>query len=178
MHRPTWLLSGLLALCSPTATASDLSSPSVGVDALGRVRGEMLLSVRAPVVLATLRDGAKMARFGREVKLARAMPAPDPASGCQLIHMEVTGLAKPFQVRTERCPTAQGWVERLVESKVFTRWDAQWTVVRLADDLTRVEYVIHTDLKLPVPRRTLLKRSQASVHGSLQQLAAEVGSAE
>jgi hypothetical protein len=157
-----------LALIVTTSLAA--AAPEVRVDDDGFVRATVVLDASPSEVRALLADGAAMAETSPEVLDARATTA----GTCERLDLDVRGLFTPFSVTTLRCPTADGWTERLLDARVFTAWDARWTLAPLADGRTRVDAAIRTEVALPVPASLVQARTAASLRRSLDRLVARL----
>jgi hypothetical protein len=143
---------------------------TVTIDDDGFVRGQLALDVAPAEVRKALLDGEALAETSPDVRDAVATPA----GPCQRMALEVKGLFSPFEVQTERCETADGWVERLVDSDVFTAWESTWTVSATPEGGTLLHYAVRTELDLPVPASMVRQRTARSVHRTLDHVAASL----
>lgn len=150
------------------ATAVAASSPVVDPEPVirrhadGSVEASLWLAADPSEVRRLLADAPRVAEMTPDVVSATAIGL----GACEQVSLAVRGLFRPFSVVTERCPTADGWSETLIEGGVFTAWDSAWTVTP-DDGGTRVTYQFRADLSFPVPPGLLQQRAARSLRYNL-----------
>ena len=96
-----------------------------------------------------------------------------PAGNCQRLTVSVKGLLSPMRYITERCPTAKGYTERLVQSEDFSTQSTDWEL-KSVEGGTQVTLRILAMPKLPVPDAIIYSRVKASSVNTLERFAALV----
>lgn len=155
----------LLAALASADTGLDLAEPRLEARD-GHVFGRITLHATVDEVRQVLGDGAETASHSPDVLRASATPE----GVCERVDLEVRGLFAPFRVQTRRCPTAEGFTERLAGSTVFTAWEGTWRIVPVADG-TEVVYSLRTRLDLPVPQGLVERRTMRALELNLLALA-------
>ncbi len=154
-------------MLSPTllilAMAAHGGDASVAVMDDGMVVGSITVEAEEPAVRALLRDATVVAELSSDVISIESEQTGD----CEDTRKKTRGMFAPLTVHTRRCPTDDGWSERMVESDDFHRYETDWEVARTGAG-TRVTYKVQTDPDLP--RRFVLKNIVAGVKDTLEQL--------
>jgi hypothetical protein len=132
----------------------------------GTVEGHLRVAATPADVLAMLDDSARVARLTPDVLRATATRS----GTCDQLALEARGLFSPIDVHTERCRAPSGYAEHLVDSVVFSAWDARWTVAP-ADGGADVTFRIRTEITWPVPTSLLRSRTVTSVSANLSAVA-------
>lgn len=117
-------------------------------------------------VRAALADPADMALRPPDMISVEATPR----AGCHEIEGRTRGLLRPLAYRSLRCPTPTGFLETLVASEDFERYEAEWRI-EAVEGGTRVSFRIDVLPDLPVPRALVsenVKRSAVAVVTALR----------
>ncbi len=149
---------GLCALCSPAALAADSVTTTLTID-------KPITEVRS-----ALEDGATFAELSPDVYEAAA----EPSGLCQRLHLESRGLTSPLRSIVLRCPTRDGWTERLESSDDFAAHEVDWTVVEV-DGGTRITVRAHVEPDLPVPQTMIDSALRRSLVAQLQRFRSMLG---
>ncbi len=130
------------------STAALAQQPAVNVDDEGVVAVRMTIDATESNIRDVLDD----------VEGELASLTPDVLSvettkkgRCQEVTRSTRGLLRPFRFRALRCPTARGWHESLIESRDFSAYSSDWSLVE-TELGTEVVLTVHTELyALPKP---------------------------
>jgi hypothetical protein len=93
---------------------------------------------------------------------------------CATLRATVGSPWVPVSYTYERCPTATGFRERLLESDTMNTYEVDWRLVPEGAG-TRLSYTVRVDTKLPMPRSYLLSRTRASMRTAIERLLARAG---
>ncbi|MFZ5480137.1 MAG: SRPBCC family protein [Myxococcota bacterium] len=92
---------------------------------------------------------------------------------CDTLRATVGSRWAPMSYVYERCPTATGWREALVQSDAFDAYEITWELLPDAAG-TRVSYTVHVEPRLPLPDGYVASRTRASMKTVLATLAARL----
>jgi hypothetical protein len=143
------------------------AEPQVAVQSDGTVVCTVTLAASESQVRAALVDGAGSSRLSPDVLAVESAKK----GACEELTKETRGLFHNFRLRSLRCPTADGWSEKLVSSDDFTEFQADWSIATDPAG-TRVTYTVKTGLSIPVPDSLLrqsLAKATATMLGNLAQ---------
>jgi carbon monoxide dehydrogenase subunit G len=115
-------------------------------------------------LLRVLGDPKAVAAMSPDVKSLEVL-----AQGrCTTLRATVTSAFVPVTYTYERCPTATGFRDRLLESDVMRVYDIEWTLVPEGDG-TRVTYSARIDATL-APKSYIVSKTRASMRALLARL--------
>ena len=157
----------IVALALPvSATAQE---PAVTVGENGTVEARMTLDASESSIRDVLDDIAgELAALSPDVLSVAVVND----GKCQEVSRRTRGLLRPFRLKSLRCPTASGWHESLIESRDFSAYSTDWSVIETSDG-TEVIYTIETDLYI-FPRPLVTRTVVQSAKGQLMELARKV----
>ena len=92
---------------------------------------------------------------------------------CERLTVSVKGLLSPMRYITERCPSAKGYTERLLESEDFATQSTDWEL-KSVEGGTQVTLRILAMPKLPIPDSIIYSRVKASSVNTLERFTALV----
>jgi len=93
-----------------------------------------------------------------------------PSGNCEKVTRSTRGIWRPMTFVALRCPTTDGWSEKLVEKGDFTAYASQWSLTAKGDS-TGVTYRILTELSAPVPTSMVRQNVEKATKGLLERLA-------
>ncbi len=129
---------------SQPAFAADKAQGTMGaptVDADGSVRVEMLVSCTPAEVQALLADPIRAHSLSPDIA---SISRGSTSGACTELNISAKAVGgSTMDYRAQRCRTALGWRESLVESSSFTHMDTEWTV-ESTDAGTRVVLRVRT----------------------------------
>jgi hypothetical protein len=144
--------------------------PSVQVADDGTVRVSVDLDVSAAEVRALLASPLDAMRLSPEILSVKS----SPDGKCDVIEAETRGLTRPLVLRALRCPTADGWSMRLLETPDFTRYSTHWRVSELRG---RAQVVLETQAEpnVPVPGFLVLRNIREAAVNTIKALERALG---
>ena len=109
----------LAALLAPQLAHANDHGASVSIDAEGVVVARILVPATSDEVRALLADtSGRLAALSPDT--LSVISTPDGA--CEMVDRKTRGIFRPFAFRAQRCPTANGWQETLMQSDDFTAY--------------------------------------------------------
>ncbi len=144
--------------------------PRVDVHADGAVVGRITVPASAADIRLVVDDPVRCGSLSPEVVSLTTAP---PQGDCQELFTETRGLFRPLRVRSQRCRTADGWEEALIESDDFSQYASSWSLHEV-DGQTEVTLRVRTEVGLPVPTSVVETRSKKSVGEILENLLQQI----
>lgn len=138
--------------------------------------GDVIAVVRIDAPIAAVRSAlgsAEKAHFFAPTTIEARATAD---GSCERVALRVKGLFSPFVATTRRCPTADGWVEKLVESDDFSDYTAEWKLQGIGE-ATAVHFRVRTIINVSVPHSMITSRTRKVLTTTLERLIAAVDAA-
>ena len=150
------------------AAPGEPSLPVVGADA--GIRTDVVVAATPDQIRAAMADPVAAIELCADVISARVVGR---SGDCSILLVTTRGLVAPLGFMTRRCPTAEGWAETLVSSDDFDRQD---TTLRLepVSGGTRIVLEVHSEPRLPLPRRLLQSEIAKSTVATLENIVRKV----
>lgn len=155
-------MSSLVLLAALSAFASP---PEVEMDSAGVVFGRILVPATEADVREVVGDPVALGRLSPDI----VSVTPEPSGSCVDVVTETKGLFRTLFMRSRRCPTIDGWEDRLVQSDDFQAYETQWSL-REVEGGTEVTVRVHSVVDLPVPTSVVQSRQKKSVGEVLENL--------
>jgi hypothetical protein len=153
-----------LSLSLPSA-AQTPEEPLVQSEEPGTIITRLLVPAPVGQVQAVLDDPHLFAAFTPDVQEL----VVQARGRCKLLTFRSRGFIEPFRYSTQRCPSASGWRETLLESDSFTRYDADIALEPSAEG-THIIYKLSVGLDIPVPDIVISKNVKRSARLTMQAL--------
>jgi hypothetical protein len=147
------------------------AEPEVELDPSGTIVGRIVVPADAAEVREVVDDPVACGRLSSDIVSVQSEPAAH--SRCVDVTTETKGLFRTLFMRSRRCPTADGWEDRLVQSDDFDAYETRWSL-RPVDGGTEVTVRVHTEVDLPVPSSLVQSRQKKSVGEVLENLVYQV----
>ena len=140
-----WAMAGSLSLVAgslwgPLAMADEIRGPVVTSD------GFVLIAVERPGDGSTLRERIATPTEALAIHQGMVGFQAQPVGECHEVEIQTQRDGTQHSTRTRRCPTAEGWSEKLIESSLYEHYEVYWTFYR-EDDLTQLQW----ELKARIP---------------------------
>ena len=157
------------AAAGPLDARAGEVEPAVDILRDGTVEGTVVVGATVDRVRALVGDVARLRRMSRDVKDVAVRREGD----CVVV---TTRTASVLEVNytARRCPTADGWVETLLESDTFNDYYSEWFVHSVADGVL-VRFRLRTVADLPVPDRLVRGALKKGVESVLEAIGEELG---
>lgn len=159
----------MLTLLFAAALSASASEPEVELDPTGAIVGRILVPADAEAVREVVGDPTALGRLSPDVVSVQEQPS----GRCIDVTTETRGLFRSLFMKSRRCPTADGWEDRLVESEDFDAYETRWSL-REVDGGTEVTVRVHTEVDLPVPDAIVQSRQKKSVGQVLENLVYQI----
>ncbi|MEZ4447996.1 MAG: hypothetical protein R3B09_00870 [Nannocystaceae bacterium] len=137
---------------------------------------EVIAVVRIDAPLETVRKALISAEKAHSYAPTTLAARATTDGTCERIALRVKGLFSPFVATTRRCPTSDGWLEKLVESDDFSDYLAEWKLQSMGD-ATAVHYRVRTIINVSVPQSMITSQTRKVLKTTLQRLIAAVDAA-
>ena len=124
----------------------------------GFVVGEIRVEASVQQVQALISDPQQHAALTPDIQSVNATPV----GACAHIDMHTEGVGPALQMLVKRCPTANGWTDRLVSSEDFNFYEAEIKAEE-GSGFTLVTYRIRSVPDLPVPEWMVVRATRESV---------------
>ncbi len=148
---------------SAGALAQTPNEPLVQTEEPGTIITRTLVPATEAEVRAILDDPYTFVGFTPDVQSMDVQ-----ARGrCKQLSFVSRGLFEPLHYSTQRCPSAGGWRETLLESDSFTRYDADIQLLPVAGG-THIIYRLSVGIDLPVPDLVISKNVKRSARLTMQ----------
>jgi carbon monoxide dehydrogenase subunit G len=153
-----------LSLSLP-AIAQTPDEPLVQTEEPGTIVTRLLVPAPVHEVQAILDDPYTFVAFTPDVQSMDVQTR----GRCKLLRFQSRGLFESLHYSTQRCPSASGWRETLLESDSFTRYDADIALLPEGDG-TQIVYRLSVGIDLPVPDVVISKNVKRSARLTMQAL--------
>ncbi len=157
-------LLGLSCAASP-AFGQTPDEPLIQTEEPGTIVTRLLVPATEAEVRAVLDDPYAFASFTPDVQELDVQTR----GRCKLLRFRSRGFIDSFQYSTQRCPSATGWVETLLESDDFTRYDADIALEPVVGG-TAITYKLSVGIDIPVPDVVISKNVKRSARLTMQAL--------
>ncbi len=152
--------------------AAYAQEPVGSMDDAGVASVSVVLPQSEAEVRAALADPEVAALLPPEVLAVRTL-----SSGrCVTLGVTVKGAWDPLQYTTQRCPTADGFRYKLLQSDSITAYSAEWSLAPHVGGGTEVTYRVSTEVDLPVPRALVRKNVLVSARDTVLALVRQLTS--
>ena len=155
----------ILLLCSSLASANPHTAT---LDDDGFVTLSARLAAPVEAVRGHLDDVTAAFDLVDDARAVRATRRGD----CQEIEVETPGILRPMRYISMRCPTADGWSERLVQSEDFALHEVEWHITPAADGATDITYRVRVALSMPGVHSLVIKKLSSSMERTVSRLSA------
>ncbi len=139
----------------------------------GAVEASVVVPASPSVVMGFLADAARAIKLSPDVKSANVVSRE--SGGCVLVDVSTSGLSSALRYRTRRCPKADGYEEKMVESEDFSMNEARWTVTPSGEG-SRVNFRVEAHPRMLVPEWMVEKAAQLSARAMVKRLAEALAS--
>jgi hypothetical protein len=140
-----WTMAGSLSLVAAClwgtlAKADEIRGPVVTSD------GFVLIAVERPGDGSALEQRIAVPTEALAIHQGMKAFQAQPVGECHEIEIQIQRDGTEHSTRTRRCPTAEGWSEKLIESSLYEHYEVYWTFYR-EEGLTQLQW----ELKARIP---------------------------
>jgi hypothetical protein len=148
-----------------------LAQPAHALEVVRSREGEWVV-VRAAMQHGPDQISALLAKHGQTMQLGkgvRSVEARPIENGCAHLTVQNRGLARDLAYTAERCPIANGWHSKLLESEDFSEHQIIWTTEPEGGG-SRVTIRVKVQLKAPVPDFIVQRIVAGALEGTLEKM--------
>ncbi|MSP57021.1 MAG: hypothetical protein EXR69_15675 [Myxococcales bacterium] len=160
----------LTPLWAHLALAVEPTAPTVA--GANTVSTAIFIAADPATVRAVLADPLRACHLSSDVLEATLV---ENHGECTLIQITTRGMTSPLTYTTRRCPSADGFVETLVQTDDFDYQASRWSL-RPVSGGTQVTLEVRSEPRLPVPQRLINAAVGSSAVQTLKNLVQRVTS--